>query len=142
MQNIRPKNPLLWIKYKFLEFSWDRALKKSGCNNWEYYFRKKDPDFNIMGQTIRAQLFGYPYIAKVNCKHLDYAFDAMWGEMWHGESVNNWCKQHCRYKYRWQWERVMLDHNSQYAPNGYGTDELFFGFKDERDYLMFLLRWS
>lgn len=31
----------------------------------------------------------------------------------------------------------------QYLPNGIGgTDELFFGFKDERDYIMFTLRWA
>ena len=143
MNNVKPKNPLTWIKYRYLEWRWDRVLKKSGCQSWEWYFRKKDPDFNAFGNTIKEQLFGYPYIVKVNHTHLECIIDGMWGETWHGEAVNLWCVQNCRGKFRWQWERVIMDHNGQYLPNGIaGYDELFFGFKDERDYLMFTLRWA
>jgi hypothetical protein len=143
MHNIRPKNPLLWIKYKFLEWQWDRVLKKSGCQHWETFFRKNDPDFNMFGRTIREQLFGYPYVALVKYQHLGVTVDGFSGEIWDGENVHNWCMQHCRGKFRWQWERVIQDHIGHYAPDGIvGTDELFFGFKDERDYMMFILRWS
>jgi len=143
VNSVKTKNPLLWIKYRILEWCWDRILKKSGHHHWESYLRYNDPDFNIRGLTVRDQLFGYPYVAVVNYKHLEARVDAMWGEVWNGSRVEEWCKENCRNKYRWHWERVIQDHAGQYLPNGIGgTDELFFGFKDERDYLMFTLRWS
>lgn len=140
---IRPKNPLLWIKYKFLEWSWDRALKRSGCRTWEFYFRVNDPDFYISGFTVKDQLFGYPYVALVDYKKLSLRFDPMWGPIEHCEEILDWCYKNCRAKFRPHWERVTMDHEGQYLPNGIaGLDELFFGFKDERDYMLFLLRWS
>ena len=143
MNNVKPKNPLLWIKYRILEWRWDRVLRNSGYKHWESYFRANDPDYNPAGRSVRDQLFGYPYVAVVNYKHLESNVDAMWGEIWNGNNVEAWCKRYCKGKYRWHWERVVQDHAGQYLPNGIGgTDELFFGFKDERDYIMFLLRWS
>jgi hypothetical protein len=140
---MKPKNPLLRIKYKFLEWRWDRVLKKSGYKNWEQYFRANDPDYYAPGYTVKDQLFGYPYIAVVPFQYLDCVFEPMFGEIYNGNTVDEWCKRYCKGKYRWHWERVIMDHAGQYLPNGIaGTDELFFGFKDERDYTMFLLRWS
>lgn len=143
MKDIRPRNPFLWIKYRLLEWSWDRAFKRSGCRTWEHYFRINDPDFNWHGYTVRDQLFGYPHVVVVPVKHLDWNFDHMWGEIWNGERIADWCNRNCRGKFRWHWERVIMDHEGQYFPNGIGgTDELFFAFKDERDYFLFLLKWS
>ena len=143
MKNIRPRNPFLWIKYRLLEWSWDRALERSGCQTWERYFRRYDPDYNECGYTVKEQLFGYPYIALVPYRNLDWSFDPIWSEYWNGAHIVNWCNQNCRGKFRWHWERVIVDHEGQYLPNGIGGgDELFFAFKDERDYILFLLRWS
>lgn len=143
MNTVRPRNPVSYLKYRYLEWRWDRVLKKSGCKTWEAYFRRNDPDFNYAGKTVNDQLFGYPYVALAPFRHLEMDFDPMWGEVFNGESMAQWCRQHCRGKFRWQWERVIMDHSGQYAPNGIGgMDELFFGFKDERDYFLFLLRWS
>ena len=143
MNSVKTKNPLLRIKYRILEWRWDRVLKKSGHHHWESYLRYNDPDFYPPGRTVRDQFFKYPYVAVVNYKHLDRNIDPMWGELWNGSTVDAWCKQYCKGKYRWHWERVIQDHAGQYLPNGIGgTDELFFGFKLERDYIMFILRWS
>jgi hypothetical protein len=143
MQPKTQSNPILWLKYKFLEWKWDRILKKSNHSSWEQYLRWNDPDFDIRGRTIKQQFFGYPHVAVVGFKHLDSTVDPMWGEIWNGKRVDDWCNSNCRGKYRWHWERVIMDHMGQYEPNGIGgTDELFFGFKDERDYMLFLLRWS
>lgn len=136
-------NVLSVLKYKFLEWKYDRILKRSGHTSWERYFRANDPDFFIRGQTIKEMFAGYPYVARVDYKHLEYTVDGMWGEIWNGDNVLNWCNTNCRGKHRWQWERVITDHMGQYAPDGIaGSDELFFGFKDERDYFLFILRWS
>lgn len=143
MNNLKPRNPLQQIKYRFLEWQWDRILKKSGHHHWESYQRYTDIDFYAPGYTVKDQLVGYPYINVVPYQHLDCNVDPMWGPLWSGSTVNEWCKKHCRHKYRWHWERVIMDYNGHYLPNGIGgTDELFFGFKDERDYLLFVLRWG
>ncbi len=143
MNDIKPRNPLLRIKYRYLEWQWDRVLRNSGHQHWENYFRANDPDYNPAGHTVRDQLHGYPYIAVVDYRNLDFRVVPMWGEMWYGDTVNKWCEKNCRDKFRWHWERVIQDHKGQYLPNGIGgIDELFFGFKLERDYIMFTLRWS
>lgn len=143
MNNVIPKNPLLWIKYRYLEWRWDRVLRKSGHRSWEQYFRINDPDYYAPGYTVKNQLFGYPYIHKVNYQSLPIRFEPMFGPIEHCTEMLVWCEKNCRGKYRNHWERVIMDHEGQYLPNGIGgTDELFFGFKDERDYIMFTLRWG
>lgn len=143
MNDIRPKELLSWIKYRYLEWCWDRVLKKSGHHHWESYLRYNDPDYYAPGRTVRDQLHGYPYVAVVPFRHLETVFEPLWGPVDHANHIKEWCDKNCRKKYRWHWERVIQDHDGQYLPNGIGgTDELFFGFKDERDYIMFILRWS
>lgn len=131
------------IKYKYLEWRQDRILKKSGHHHWESYLRYNDPDYYAPGYTVKDQLCGYPYIVVVNYNYLDCNVDPMWGPLWSGTTVDAWCKENCRHKYRWHWERVVQDHEGQYLPNGIGgTDELFFGFKDYEDYITFKMRWT
>ncbi len=143
MNSVKPKNPLLWIKYRLLEWRWDRVLRKSGHRTWESYLHWNDPDFYLPGYTVRDQFCGYPYVAKVDYRKLPTRFEPMWGPIEYCDEILEWCNRYCRGKYRNHWERVIIDHAGQYLPNGIGgTDELFFGFKDERDYLMFTLRWS
>ena len=130
------------IKYRYLEWYWDRVLRKSGHHHWESYLRYNDPDYYAPGRTVQDQLRGYPYITVLPYQHLDCNVDPMWGPLWSGYTVEDWCKKNCRGKYRWHWERVIQDHAGQYLPNGIGgTDELFFGFKDYEDYITFKMRW-
>ncbi len=143
MNNIKPKNPLLWIKYLILERRWDKVLRNSGYQHWEQYFRANDPDYRPAGRTVKDQLHGYPYIAVVDQRHLDSHIDATWGELWNATTVKEWCDRNCQGKYRWHWERVIQDYAGHYQPNGIGgTDEVFFAFKLEQDYVMFMLRWG
>lgn len=140
MNDIRPKNPIQWIKYKLLERQWDRVLR--GYSSWEHYCYVNDADYNPAGYTVRDQLHGYPYIALVPYNRIQTEFEPLFGPIRHGNHIKEWCDKNCRGKYRWHWERVIVDHAGQYLPNGIGgTDELFFAFKDERDYLMFVLKW-
>ena len=142
MNDIRPKNPLHWIKYRYLEWQWDRVLKRSIHTTWEAYFRWNDPDFDYRGRTLRDQFHGYEYIARVDYAKLPTRFNPLFGPIEYCDEMLEWCEKNCRRKYRNHWERVVQDHAGQYLPNGIGgTDELFFGFKDERDYIMFTLRW-
>lgn len=130
------------IKYRFLEWKYDRILKKSGFSSWEHYLRANDPDFYFPGRTVKDKLFGYPYIAKADYKKLPVRYDALWGPITHWEHLIEWCNQYCKGKYRTHYDRVIVDHAGQYVPNEIGGyDELFVGFKDERDYTLFVLKW-
>lgn len=136
------KNPLLWIKYRYLEWRWESMLKRNIYSSWAHYLRANDPDYFAPGSTVRDQLYGYPYIALVDYDKLPTRFDPLFGPIEHCEEMIAWCNANCRDKYRNHWERVIMDHAGQYLPNGIGgTDELFFGFKDERDCMMFKLTW-
>lgn len=134
---------LKYIKYKILEWRWDRILKKSGYPTWHHYFYYNDPDYYSPGYSVKDKFCGYPFIVKVDYNKIPIEFDGMWGPMANSESIVQWCNRYCRGKFKPHWDRVVIDHAGQYLPNGIGgTDELFFGFKDERDYFLFLLRWS
>ncbi len=136
-------NIFKFIKYRFLEWHWDRVLKRSGHLSWHSYLRWNDPDFNVRANRMCDQFHGYPHVVVVPYKYLEFKVDPMWGEVYYGTQVNDWCSKNCRGKYRWQWERVSMDHWGQYVADGIGgIDEFFVGFKDERDYFMFILRWS
>jgi hypothetical protein len=131
------------VKYKYLEWKWDRVLKKSGCADWESYFIVNDPDFNYRGYTVKEQFCGYPYIVNVPYTSLKENFNPFWGPFYSSEHIQEWCKENCKKKYRLHWERVIVDHNGQYLPNGIGgTDEMFLGFQDETDAAYFKLVWG
>ena len=121
-----------------------RFLRKHGCKTWEQYLRITDPDYDARAQTVKSQFVGYPYLAHVNYTRVPVQFDPMFGDIPDCKEILDWCETNCRHKYRNEWERVIQDHfTGEYMPNGIGgTDELFFGFKDERDYLLFTLKWS
>lgn len=141
MKDIRPRNPLLWIKYLYLEWSWDRVLRQ--YDSWTHYQFMNDPDWNPSGINIREQLFGYPYIAEIPEKYIELQFDPFWGPFEQFTKITNWCDKYCNHKYGPAWKRVIKNHEDQYVRNGAGSsDQLYFGFKDERDYIMFVMRWS
>jgi hypothetical protein len=143
VNNVKPKNPLLWVKYRILEWQWDRVLRKSGYKDWGSYFIVNDLDYNPAGRTVKDQLHGYPYIALVPYLALETRFEPMHGPVEHCGHIIEWCNKNCRRKFRCHWERVVQDHNGQYLPNGIsGYDELFFGFKDYEDYITFKMQWS
>jgi len=118
VNNVKPKNPLLQIKYRFLEWRWDRVLKRSGFQSWQSYLRWNDPDFNSRANRVCDQFHGYLYVAVVPYKYLDFMVDPMWGNVTYGTRVNAWCSENCRGKYRWQWERVTMDYTGKYIADG------------------------
>jgi len=86
-----------------------------------------------------------PYVAHIDYAKLPTRFEIMFGPIdKHCTPLLNWCEKNCMHKYRSEWERVIQDpFTGEYLPNCIGgSDELFFGFKDERDYIMFTLRWG
>ena len=133
-------NILKIIKYKWLEWQWDRVLKRSGCRDWYAYMLRNDPDFDINGYSIAKQLIGYPYIA--NPTDWDYVDGGLHGLQPQVSHIFEWCAKNCKGKYYGAYNRVVKDHAGQYVADYYGDELLFIGFKNERDYIMFTLRWT
>lgn len=96
-------NIFKFIKYRFLEWRWDRVLRKSGHKTWESYLRWNDPDFYLPGHTVRDQFFGYPHVATVDYKKLPIRFDPLWGPVEYCDDILAWCNRYCRGKYRSHW---------------------------------------
>jgi hypothetical protein len=150
VKDIRPVNPLQRIKYLYLEWSWDRVLKRSGCASWESYFRKNDPDFNVHAKTVKQQFAGYPYVAQIPESRVDLVIDPWFGVIRNVETLYKWCAHNCSKKHRLEWIKVVHNQNDDW----YIVDSLyrhanfaheahaFVGFKDERDFLIFTLKWT
>lgn len=143
MKNLKLKNPLTWVKYKLLEWHWDRILRKSGYRTWYRYFYFNDPKFDPNGLRIQDQLFGYPYIAKADYSKIPLVDTGFFGLVEDSDIIVNWCTRYCRGKFKLRWEHVTLDSKGIYWTSNPidGKVELFVGFEDERDYTLFILRW-
>lgn len=148
MKDIRPLNLLQRIKYRYLEWSWDRVLKRSGCSNWISYFRKNDLDFDIDAKTVKQRFAGYPYVVKISNARVDLCFHPLYGVTRSVETLNNWCLQNCSKKYRIEWLKIS-DHlnDDWYIVDSFYVNYTlepyaFIGFKDERDFLIFTLKWT
>lgn len=149
MNDIRPKNPFLWVKYKILEWQWDLALIKSCCYTWEEYFLAMDPNFDRSSHTLRGKFCGYPHIAAIQYRDRSKREITLVSkyEIIDSTLVKHWLQKNCRGKYRIQIERMMNNPNtditkSDISKNLMGEDYFFVGFTDERDYTMFVLRWK
>lgn len=144
MKNLKLKNPLTWVKYKLLEWHWDRILRKSKHGTWERYFYFNDPRFDPGGLNIREQLFGYPYIAKADYSKIPLIDMGFFGVVEDSDVILAWCERYCQGKYKLRWEHVTLDSKGNYCiSNPFdGKIELFVGFENEGDRTFFTLKWG
>jgi hypothetical protein len=131
------------LQTKIKEWQDGRFLKKHGCDSWEVYHHRFDPDIIRVSTRIKDFYHGYPYIyCFENHNHdvyyLDIAVDGT-------SMLSKWCKANCKDKFRFDFHRVMKapSTGNEWAVNELGGgDYIFAAFKNERDYLMFLLRWT
>jgi hypothetical protein len=140
---------LTFIKSKYKDWKNARFLKKHGCATWEQYHHGFDPDRNIVASRVADFYFGYPYWHVVeNRDHYMYRllYDYGPGGYRYGyHDVVDWCKENIKHKHRTDLLRAMKypSTSDQWEINELGGgDYLFFAFKNERDYLWFLMRWS
>lgn len=130
----------------------DKFLKKHLCNSYKEYNRKYDPDIDPYASYIANRYSGYGYVHVFeNPFHTIYQFETDgWNYDMRGiREVIQWCDDNCKGKYRIdeilsvKTEEgfylivpfpVMSHINPQYR--------FFAAFKDEKDYMWFLLRWS
>jgi len=131
-----------YIKYKLLEWKWEKILKSSRHSNWNMYWYWNDLDLDIEGRTPEEVLCGFPYIVEVGYDKLEVDYEPMFGPIHSCRNIEKWCSENCQDKVRWVWNTKFNHHMDQYLPiPARDVDFLTFGFKNERDYLWFLLKW-
>jgi hypothetical protein len=131
------------LKSKYKVWRHNRYLKKHDLTEHQYQ-KISDPDYEIRATRIVDIYKGYAYI---------YVFDdptqdiwIRWGDWLEGLSrLTEWCDANCTDKWRNDVHRVIKcpATSNQWAVNELGgLDFIFFAFKNESDYINFVLRWS
>lgn len=121
-----------------------RFLKKHGCENWQQYHRWYDPDISPRSSRVRDFYRGYPYLYCFESRQHDVY---SWNLDCDGRrtAVGRWCDEHCSDKHRMDMFRVIKcpATSNEWEMNDLGGgDYIFAAFKNERDFLMFTLRWA
>ena len=127
----------------YRNWSEKKFLKKHGCENWEQYNHRYDPDIIRNATWLKDFYHGYPYIyCFENHKHDIYIWDLGYDGTF---VVDKWCKENLKGKFRLDFHRAMKAPSTAYEweiNELGGGDYVFFACKDPRDYTWFLLRWS
>ena len=129
-----------------------RFLKRHRCDSWKQYHRIYDPDYNCRAHRIRDFYHGYPYVyCFEDYNHYSYRMIADYGPAgckWGYNVIHQWTEEHSQDKARFDFLRVTkFDHNRlgtyDYDINDIGGQDLVFAaFKNEQDYLHFVMRWA
>lgn len=129
------------IKQRYREWKEQRFLKKHGCETWEQYHRRYDPDYNIRATRIKDYYHGYPYQhCFENRQHQIYWWDL---GIDGSKEIVDWCEENCEDKFRFDCLRVIKNYWGKWEVNEIsGGDYCFVAFKNKQDFLMFMLRWS
>lgn len=142
------------IKQRWHNWQEQRFLKRHGCTSRVQYDRMYDPDHNEMATRVQDFYHGYPY---VHCfedyRHYVYQLIADYGpagcKYGHTE-IHRWAELNCQGKVRFDFLRVHKQGavgwdgavtEEWWINEISGSDLIFVGFKDERDYIFFKLKW-
>lgn len=128
-----------------------RFFKKHGVSSWREYDLKYDVDYNFYADNIRGMFHGYPYIAEITSAAA-LAKPTRSATVEDGFTyLKDWLEYKCRGKARCTMERTIVsDARSEFGIKQKnwlinsiaGRDSVFVAFQDERDYLLFLLKWE
>lgn len=141
---------MFWQIYKTLKDKWDnfwhrRYLKRFGWTE-EAYQRHIDPDICHRADDVKQFYHGYEFVHCIK-DHRNRAYELLYdygpgGYRYGYHDITDWCKQHCKQKYRMDIHRIW-EHGDRFLINGLGnSDYLFYAFKDQKDYINFILRWA
>lgn len=132
-----------------------QKLKRSGYATWRQYRHNRDPGVNAYADTVKHFYKGYRFVYQ--CYNADhYAYKCLYnhgpgGVRYGYEEISDWCENNLRFKYRLDIHRCHqqtgLGINSEEDVNWFfndigGSDFVFIAFQDERDYLIFMLKWA
>jgi hypothetical protein len=108
-----------------------------------------DPDVVYCSDRVKDFYRGYKFVHCIENRN-HYAYDLIYdygpGGIKYGESdIYDWMDKKPRFKSRMDMHRVIKypSTSNEWTFNDMGGgDYIFVAFKDEKDYMMFLLRWS
>lgn len=136
------------IKNKYKSWSDRRFLKKHGCDNWNQFHYRNDPDVNYRATEVKQYYHGYPYVYRFERTHQIYDWDICYSG-W--DIVESQVKINCQGKFRFDALRVMpqngigIDGKVEtvwFINEMGGGDYIYVAFKEPKDYTMFLLKWT
>jgi len=137
------------VKTAYQDMKTARLFKKHNVSTWSEYNLKFDRDYNKRANTIRTLFHGYPFIAEIddNRALLTNTCDNWEAGFLH---LREWLSTECRGK-----ARATIAHTIRFQHlyndgtklvdwniNTFGEGSAFIAFQDERDYLIFLLKWD
>lgn len=114
-------------------------LKKKGWTE-EQFQEYNDPRRNQQATRVKDYYHGYPYFYSYTSSRIaPFILYPTWMDGY--QAIKDWCNASCRGAWRHDILRV---YQAQYSLeiNEMGGDALFFAFENERDYTIFLLRWT
>ena len=127
----------------------ERKLKKSGYKSWEHYRRWNDPDTLCRATRVKDFYHGYKYVHCFEDRN-HYAYELLYdygpgGIKYGDDEIVEWLDKNAKFTSRIDMHRVIKCPATadQWEFNDLGGgDYIFVAFKEEKDYMMFLLRWS
>lgn len=129
-----------WKSYKHRKY-----LKRMKWTEQDYLLHT-DPDVCRGSDDVKQFYYGYKF---VHCfkDHRHYAYTLLYdygpGGYRHGyKDITDWCRENCKQKYRMDIHRIW-EYGNRFLINGLGNgDYVFYAFKDQKDYVNFILRWA
>lgn len=111
--------------------------------NWETYTYYNDPDVFWQASRVSDFYHGYPYVHRFEDRnHKVYDWSIVNDGMF---VIDQWCKKNIKGKYRFDGHRVLCEPSTgnEWEINDIGgSDYYYVAFKEERDYVWFLMKWS
>lgn len=143
--NARVRKTLSLIKLKLDR----RFLKKNNCLTWKEYYYKNDPRIYLYADHVTHFYKGYKHISVFeSSKNLADQY----GDWLQGlTAIKEWCDKNCIGNWRQDIHRVYKQtgiglngscKDEWFLSDIGGFDILFFAFNNERDYILFNLRWQ
>lgn len=137
------------IRARIRRWKAERKLKRSGYTSWEQYRRNRDPDLWRVASRVKDFYQGYPYVYCFEDRN-HYAYELLYdygpgGIKYGSDDIYDWLDKNATFTSRLDVHRVIKypSTSNQWEFNDLGGgDYVFAAFKNERDYVHFLLRWS
>ena len=154
---IGKKRPLLKrisprIRARLRRYKANQKLKKSGYKTWAQYRHYRDNDVCSYMTSVVEYYRGYNHIHRFSVPHYAYTclYDYGAGGIKFGyDAIYEWCDKHMKHKWRMDYLRSFCRGTNDDGPIEFweinemgGGDYVYAAFKDEKDYVHFLLRWG
>ena len=132
------------LKQRWKGYREKRFLENYGCETWREYERKYDLDVGPHARWAHTYYHGYPQVVPIDPqKFIDWVRGGRYPYHDLVDKMTEWCEQNCQGKWRNDWHRGFWDAHGNYEFNGIGGgDVMFFAFKEESDYVWFMLTWQ